>query len=256
MSSNSYLEYYLLAARDINNSLCHHIDCIVERVIVYCRTFKTQFLLELHLMEAIEHEFFADEENIECIKPIWSLEDQQSHFNSNTNGSIFNTTSSNDSAASDHANNNETTELVQRLLMLRLAPCHADEEEQKENDEEEDDEEEENEKKCEEEEEKEGESEVASLADLMSKLRFTKDLPGAFPEKDVKEDIQEMAALLSKLCLRDGCLDAFDRELAVFDSNGNIAVEETSAFAFLEKALVDENSEERQLLTNLFFPEH
>ncbi|KAL0138635.1 hypothetical protein V8B55DRAFT_1516467 [Mucor lusitanicus] len=98
------------------------------------------------------------------------------------------------------------------------------------------------------------------LVELLASLNFkssNEDNSEVKEDESLKDnlDVGEMVAVLNKLSLRDNSLDAFDRDLAVFDSDGNIIVQDTSVFAFLAKVVLNKDSEESKIVRRLLFSE-
>lgn len=254
----SLLEH-LPTLNEINSFCLEYIECFVDQLFYRFEAYKNQFLLELRIMEAIEHDYFEDMSNVELIEPIYCYKGyQQSDFimpamlannpsrnhqdheqpdadtsnvqQSNPNCS-YKDCDANKNSKGNNTSNEEDMEqrLVELLASLNFKSSNEDN------------------------------SEVMMLSELLSAL----DMKGPAEEGEVKEDeplkdnldVGEMVAVLNKLSLRDNSLDAFDRDLAVFDSDGNIIVQDTSVFAFLAKVVLNKDSEESKIVRRLLFSE-
>ncbi|GAN02262.1 hypothetical protein MAM1_0019d01703 [Mucor ambiguus] len=221
----------------------------------------TTFLLELRLMEAIEHEYFADMNNVQLMEPIYSYKDHKYSDTIMRNAQLIepgychekHERSDSNSNIEDNTNDGKEDmeqKLVELLLSLNLKAPNEDTFKAPKEDT----------LKAPKEDTlkapKEDNTEVM-LTELLFSLNLKapaeEDVKGDEPSKD-DLSITEIAAALTKLSLRVDSLDTFDRDLAVFGRDGNIVVEDSSIFSFLAKALSSQSSE-RELLRRLLFPE-
>ncbi|CAO3628855.1 unnamed protein product [Mucor fragilis] len=229
------------AAKDVNSLLFEYADCLIDQTLNQYETYKRQFLLELRLMEAIEHEHFKDASNILPIRAVHSYEEVE-QFEINVEGyrcSII------EESQMQLGNENESqftqvNDPIQQIIeqLLHNMKINDDENSGKE-------------------------AIEAKLIELLSSLKL--ETPGGgYSEAILTERLSslklntpedelamaEMAAAFAKLSLGVHPFDTFDRDLAVFDRDGNIMVQDSDIFTFLAKALLTQSSE-RDLLRRL-----
>lgn len=235
-------------AKDLIYLLFEYVDCLVDQTLNRYDKYKKQFLLQVRLMEAIEHEYFADADNIQPIQAVYihqEIEHLETNVEEHTHNSIIkqgqmqlgngkqqvieqlllhlNMEDSEDSEVSDKED--IETKLVELLLLLKLgAPW--------------------------------GDYSEATLIELLSSLELKAPEDGLKQDELPKDELAmaKMAAALAKLSLGVDSPDTFDRDLAVFDRDGNIMVQDLDIFTFLTKALLNQNGE-KELLRRLLFPD-
>ncbi|EPB86617.1 hypothetical protein HMPREF1544_06593 [Mucor circinelloides 1006PhL] len=65
------------ATLELYGPALEYYECLLDIAITLLKTKKDKFILELRIMEAIEHEFFGGLANVELVKPIQCFEEEE-----------------------------------------------------------------------------------------------------------------------------------------------------------------------------------
>lgn len=231
------------AALELYGLALEYYECLLDIAITLLKTKKDEFILELRLMEAIEHEFFSDLANVELVKPIKCFEEEEKIIDvtSKRPEEHDNQAISSRIRAKKNCQPRFVDDKTEEIIAELLANMNSK-----------------NVKSFDKENAEKIISELLTnmnlkdvksvdkenvekmLSELFSTMRLKDE---SFKDESFKGDLMmdEVADALTELSLEVDSLETFDRDLAVFDRDGNIIVEEYCVYRFLTKVLLKAN---------------
>ncbi|CAO0795049.1 unnamed protein product [Mucor circinelloides] len=207
------------AALELYGLALEYYECLLDIAITLLKTKKDEFTLELRLMEAIEHEFFSDLANVELVKPIKCFEEEEKTIDVTSerpeehDNQVISSRIRVKKNCQPRFVDDKTEEIIAEFLAnMNLKDVKSVDKENMEK----------------------------MLSELFSTMILKDE---SFKDGSFKDDLMmdEVASALTELSLEVDSLETFDRDLAVFDRDGNIIVEEYCVYRFLTKVLLKAN---------------